>query len=105
MPKLIRLYIINVAIGFAIAAAFVVGLVWLDVGGLQRLILQAPMGWVAALMLVMFNGVVFGGVQFAIAVMRMAEPEDTPPRGPRKRLVPVLVRVPVVAAKRRGLPR
>ncbi|NEX45791.1 hypothetical protein [Pseudotabrizicola algicola] len=93
MPKLIRLYIVNVAIGFAIAAAFVAGVVWLDVGGLQRLILQAPMGWVAALMLVMFNGVVFAGVQFAIAIMRMAEPDDTPPRGPRLRLEPVPVRV------------
>ncbi len=32
MPKLIRLYIINVAIGFAIAVAFVAALIWLDVG-------------------------------------------------------------------------
>ncbi|MFN4131133.1 MAG: hypothetical protein ACK4GC_15155 [Paracoccaceae bacterium] len=89
MPKLIRLYIVNVAIGFGIAVAFVAGLVWLDVAGLQRLILHAPMGWVAALMLVMFNGVVFAGVQFGIAIMRMAEPEDTPPRGPRVRLDPI----------------
>lgn len=96
MPKLIRLYIVNVAIGFAIAAAFVVGLIWLDVGGLQRLILHSPMGWVAGLMLVMMNGVVFAGVQFAIAVMRMAEPEDTPPGGRRERLVPA----PVPAAAR-----
>ena len=103
MPKLIRLYIINVAIGFAIAVAFVVGLVWLDVAGLQRLILHTPMGWVAALMMVMFNGVVFAGVQFAIAIMRMAESEDTPPRGRGQRLVPVPVRVNATAksSKRR----
>ncbi|MFN4153094.1 MAG: hypothetical protein ACK4HF_00425 [Paracoccaceae bacterium] len=105
MPKLIRLYIVNVAIGFGIAAAFVAGLVWLDVGGLQRLILHSPMGWVAALMLVMFNGVVFAGVQFAIAIMRMAEPEDTPPGGRRERLIPVPVRATVPAARRAGQPR
>jgi len=91
MPKLIRLYIVNVAIGFGISAAFVAALILLDVAGLQRLILQSPMGWVAGLMMVMFNGVVFAGVQFAIAIMRMADPEDTPPRGRGKRLVPVPV--------------
>ncbi len=105
MPKLIRLYIVNVAIGFALAVVFVAGLVWLDIAGLQRLILHAPMGWVAALMLVMFNGVVFAGVQFAIAIMRMADPEDTPPRGPRVRLEPVPVRATAQAPRihpRRG---
>lgn len=93
MPKLIRLYIVNVAIGFAIAAAFVAGLVWLDVAGLRHLVLHTSMGWVAGVMLVMMNGVVFAGVQFAIAVMRLAEPEDAPPGGTRQRLVPVPVRV------------
>jgi hypothetical protein len=93
MPKLVRLYIVNVAIGFAIAAVFVGALVALDVAGLGRLILQSPMGWVAGLMMVMFNGVVFAGVQFAIAVMRMADPEDTPRGGRGIALVPVPVRV------------
>ncbi|TGD62683.1 hypothetical protein EYC08_15400 [Tabrizicola sp. WMC-M-20] len=103
MPKLIRLYIVNVAIGFGLSVAFVTGLVWLDVAGLQHLILQSSMGWVAALMMVMVNGVVFGGVQFAIAVMRMAEAPDTPPGGTRERRVPVPVRVE--ARARAQLPR
>jgi len=93
MPELIRLYIVNVAIGFGLAVAFVAGLVLLDVAGLRHLILGSPMGWVAGLMMVMFNGVVFAGVQFAIAVMRMAEPEDTPPGGRRQALIPVKVAV------------
>ncbi|WP_103333955.1 hypothetical protein [Pseudotabrizicola formosa] len=91
MPKLIRLYIVNVAIGFGIAVAFVAGLLWLDVAGLRHLVLQSPMGWVAAIMMVMVNGVVFGGVQFAIAVMRMAESTQQPPGGTGARLVPVPV--------------
>ena len=33
--------------------------------------------------LVMFNGIVFGGVQFAIAIMRMAEREEPPTAGRR----------------------
>lgn len=102
MPKLIRLYIVNSAIGFAVAAAFVVGLVALDVANLRHLILDTPMGWLAGLMMVMFNGVVFAGVQFAIAVMRMAEPEDSPPGGTRKALVPVPVRVTAPAKRRIG---
>lgn len=100
MPKLIRLYIVNVAIGFALAVVFVAGLMWFDVAGVGRLILGSSMGWVAALMMVMFHGVVFAGVQFAIAVMRMAE-DDTPPRGGlRQHLVPVPVRVTADPRKR-----
>jgi hypothetical protein len=41
----------------------------------------------------MFNGVFFGGVQFAIAVMRMAEDDHTPRGGLRQHLVPIPVRV------------
>ena len=100
MPKLIRLYIVNVAIGFGIAALFVGGLVWLDVAGLQRLILDSPMGWVAALMLIMFNGVVFAGVQFAIAVMRMAEPDDGKSGGKRTPMIPVQVRATAPVSNR-----
>ena len=92
MPKLIRLYIQSIVIGFALAVVFLGGLMWMDVAGLQRLIL-GDMGWVAALMMVMFNGVVFSGVQFAISVMRLAEDDDTPRGGLRQHLVPIPVRV------------
>lgn len=106
MPKLVRLYIVNVLIGFGLAVAFVALLVWLDVAGLQHLVLETEGGWLGGAMLVMFNGVVFAGVQFAIAVMRMAEPEEKhPPRG-KLRLSqarePVLVPVAQSGRKRRG---
>ena len=58
-------------------------LIWADVAHLRHLIFNAPQGWLAALMMVMFNGVVFAGVQFGIAVMRMAEPDDDPKGGKR----------------------
>lgn len=106
MPKLVRLYIQSVAIGFALSVGFVVALVVMDVAGLQRLIL-GDMGWVAALMMIMFNGVVFSGVQFAIAIMRLAEDDDQGPRGGRMMpLRPIPVRVeaqakPGMARRRR----
>jgi len=91
VPKLIRLYIVNVLIGFGLALAFVVGLVWLDVANLRHLILETDSGPLAFLLLVLSNAVVFAGVQFGIAVMRLAE--DSPPTGGRG--MPVARRIPV----------
>lgn len=102
MPKLIRMYIANVAIGFGLSAAFLALMIWLNVAGLGRLILGSDMGLLAALMIFVFQGVVFAGVQFAIAVMRMAEDDDTPPRsGLRQHVTPVPVRVAQESGKTR----
>lgn len=97
MPKLVRLYIVNVAFGFALAAAFVAALVGFDVAGVGRLVLQSDMGIVAALMLWVFHGVLFAGVQFAIAVMGLAE--DAAPRGGK--LIPIRVEATVQRRKTR----
>ena len=71
MPKLISLYIQQVAIGFAISAAFVAGLLFFDVAGLWRLVSGDSAGGIAVLMLWVANGVVFAGVQFGIRIMMM----------------------------------
>lgn len=76
MPELVRLYIRNVLIGIGLAVVFVAALLGLNVANLRHLVLSSDMGWVAVAMLVVFNAIVFSGVQFAIAIMRMAEPED-----------------------------
>lgn len=103
MPKLIRLYITHCAIGFGIAVAFVVMLVWLDVAHLRHLVLETEKGWLAGLMMVLANGVVFAGVQFAIAVMRMADTPEEPTGGRR---VPVVRMEPVrVEARASATPR
>lgn len=88
MPKLIALYIRSIAIGFALAAAFLGILLWQDVAGLRGLIFGSSMGLVAAAMLLVFNGVVFSGVQFAIAVMKLAEPPEGPRGGTRAPVTP-----------------
>lgn len=77
MPKIIRFYIRHVLIGFAIAAVFVGMLLWFNVANLTNLIFTSDIWAVALFMLWFFNGIVFAGVQFGIAVMAMAEkPED-----------------------------
>ena len=104
MPKLIRLYIVNVAIGFAIALGFVSALVWFNVANLGHLVLETDMGWLAFLMMVISNGIVFAGVQFAIAVMQMAEKDDGPRGGrPMRSSVPVPVRVTAEAKSARTM--
>jgi hypothetical protein len=90
MPKLIRLYIVHCAIGFGISIAFLCMLLWLDVSGLRGLIFGSDVGWLAAIMMIVMNGTVFASVQFAIAVMGLAEKPDGPRGGlgaPPRRLV------------------
>ncbi|MDM7931983.1 hypothetical protein [Tabrizicola sp.] len=96
MPELIRLYIRSVALGFVISAMFTAGLVWFDVAGIGHLILGSDIGWVAALMMVFFNGIVFSAVQFAYQIMSMAEDDGQGGGGGlRERLgEPVLIPVP-----------
>lgn len=88
MPKLIRLYITHAAIGFAIAAAFVGMLLWFDIANLWHLISTSDKGWIAILVLWVSNGVIFGGVQFGIAVMRMKDDDDDPHGGLREFVMP-----------------
>lgn len=104
MPKLIRLYIINVAIGFTLALTFVSAVVWFDVGGLWHLVTETELGWLAFIMMVVFNGIVFAGVQFAYAVMSLAEPDDGPKGGKKQRVSAelALVHAPAKAGTKRG---
>lgn len=96
MPKLIALYIRSVAIGFGLSVAFLGLLLWQDIAGLRHLIFGSEMGWVAAIMVIVFHGIVFAGVQFAIAVMKLAEKDGGPKGGkpvPVATDKPALVRV------------
>lgn len=81
MPRLIRLYIIQVFIGFGISAVFVALLLWLDIKGLRGLIAASDAGGLAVFMLWFMNGIVFAGVQFAYVIMSMAERKPSGPRG------------------------
>lgn len=76
MPKLIRLYIDSVLVGFVAAIAFLVMLVVFDVASLGRLVLDSPDGLTAMAMIVTFFGGLFSSVQFALAVMRLPITEE-----------------------------
>ncbi|MDI3335363.1 hypothetical protein QKW60_03005 [Defluviimonas aestuarii] len=100
MPALVRLYIRNVIIGFLLSAVFVGLLMWLNVANLWHLISSSPKGWIAVVMLVVFNGIVFAGVQFAIAVMRLGH-NDGPGGGRRSTVQVEPVAIPVTVKTRR----
>lgn len=103
MPELIKLYIRQCFIGFGIAILFVAMLYAFNIGNLWTLVSNSDDGILVTAMLVMSNAVVFCGVQFAIAIMRLADTEEddaprggTPVRQPRMQpsRVPVISRRP-----------
>lgn len=99
MPKLVRLYIRQVLLGFALSAVFVALLLWQNVANLGHLVTTSDKGWLAVLMLFVFNGLVFAGVQFSITIMRMAE-GDAPKDSGGHKAVTRLAEVPVIARHR-----
>lgn len=90
MPKLVKTYITQVLLGFALAAGFVAMLLHLNVANLAYLVTHTEGGYLAVFMLWVFNGIVFAGVQFGIYIMMLAR-DDTPRGGRRAPLHPVPV--------------
>ncbi len=76
MPDLIKLYIKSCAYGFLLSAVFVGLLIWFDVMGLGGLLARSEDAVLAVVVLWVLNGIVFAGVQFAIAIMSMADKDD-----------------------------
>lgn len=83
MPDLVRLYIRHVLVGFVLGLIFSGLLLALNVGNLRHLVGATDGGGIAVVMLVVFNTIAFAGVQFAIAVMGLAEKDDPPGAGPK----------------------
>ena len=104
MPKLVQLYIKHTAIGFGIAAVFVAILLWFDVQNLWHLVTHSGSGLLAVFLLWFMNGIVFAGVQFAWAVMNLAEKPDRDGGGTPllEELQPVHVRSDETRADRRS---
>lgn len=76
IPDLIQLYIKSCAIGFVLSAIFVGLLLGFDIMGLGGLIARSDVGLLALVLIWFFNGIVFAGVQFAYAIMSMADDDD-----------------------------
>jgi hypothetical protein len=82
MPKLIRFYIINCVVGFAVAGVFTAAMLWFNVAHLWTLISGSDIGLMAVIVFWVLNGIGFAGVQFGMAVMLMGEDDDDD-KGPR----------------------
>lgn len=76
MPHLIEVYIRQVVVGFALSAVFVALLLWGNVANLRHLVMAVDGGYLAAAMLWIFNGIVFAGVQFALALASASREDD-----------------------------
>jgi len=84
MPELVKMYIRHTLIGFALSVVFVTLLFYFNIANLWHLVTHDPAGWLAAVLLVIFNGIVFSGVQFGIAIIRLADDDDSSDNaGPR----------------------
>ena len=90
MPKLVKLYIRQVLIGFGLSGIFVGLLLWMNVANLWHLVSTSNIGWIAVAMLFMGNGIIFAGVQFAITIMTMSS--DDEPKGGKR--IPVATNIP-----------
>lgn len=82
MPRLIRLYIQQIWIGFALAALLVALIVGFDIGHLRHLVLQTQGGLLAGFLLWVINGIAFAGVQFGLVVLGRAQDDDDDNDGP-----------------------
>jgi hypothetical protein len=76
MPDLIKMYIRQTAIGFALSAVFVALLLYFNVVNLWHLVTHTDVGLLAVFLLWLFNGIVFAGVQFGITIMMMKYDDD-----------------------------
>ncbi|MEM9717545.1 MAG: hypothetical protein AAF826_13610 [Pseudomonadota bacterium] len=76
LPRIMRVYIANAAIGFGIAALFTAFLITSNTANLGHLVTSNNDGVLAAFLLFFFNGIVFSSVQFAIVIMTLDDNDD-----------------------------
>lgn len=72
LPKLLRFMLTHVANGIVIGCAFVLVLIWFDVGGLGTVLARDTSGLATALLFFQ-TSFTFGAVSMGIAVMNLGE--------------------------------
>lgn len=90
---ILRLFVINWALGILLGCAFATATLVFDVSGIGSLIARSDMAIAAVLLLYVGFSVTCGGVVCASAVMRMARDDDHPASGAVECAEPVPVRV------------
>ena len=92
LPRIVRLYILNCLIGFALAGVFTGLILWFDVGGIAHLVTHVAGGWLAAVVFFVLNGIVFAGVQTGVVLFTLPEDDEPPRARPEPVAIPVEVR-------------
>lgn len=77
IPRVFRLFLVSGLNGFAISLAFCVLILFFNVADLRRLVSGSDDGVIAMVAFWVLNGIVFSGVQFALA-LNQAVRSDTP---------------------------
>ena len=93
MPKLIRLFVTQAPIGFAIAALLVATLLTFNIGDLRHMVSQSDMRVLTVILMWLFSGIFFGVVQCAIAVTDRSDDDDDDSDGGHPAYVPILIPV------------
>ena len=78
-----RFYALHCVVGFPIAGVFVAALMYFNAANLWHLISASDIDLMELFVFWVLNGIVFAGVQAAVAVMMMAENPDQNDDGPR----------------------
>ncbi|WP_300583250.1 hypothetical protein [Marivita sp.] len=109
MPDLIKMYIRQTAIGFALSAVFVTLLLYFNIVNLWHLVTHTDVGLLAVSLLWLFNGIVFAGVQFGISIMLMKyddeDDDDDDHRGMPVELTPIRVEAHAPRGQNRQISR
>lgn len=96
LPTLVRFLVCHAAIGFALAAIFVVAILALDPQDAGTLLMTAAGHWWPAVVLWFFTGLTFGAVQIGAATMLLEHAEPRLPRhgrGAPADLIPAPLRI------------
>lgn len=72
MPKLVRFMLVHIANGMVIGCLFLFVLIYLDIGGLSRLLAQDRSGLATAILFFQ-TAMTFGAVSMGVAVMNLGE--------------------------------
>ena len=102
LPRVVRLYILNTLIGFALSGCFTGAILYFNTAIIAHLVMNVSGGWLAALVFFVLNGIVFAGVQSAIVIMSIGTDD---PSGARRAPRPPLASpqpVPMKAPAKRG---
>jgi hypothetical protein len=75
MPKLVRFMLTHIANGMVLGCLFVFVLIWLDLGGIGRL-LEGDRSGLATFLLFFQTSFTFGAVSMGVAVMALGEEKD-----------------------------